>query len=51
MLKHQEAIVKATVPVLQEYGEKITTAFYASLFEAHPSLFNIFNQTTLAMQA
>ena len=43
MLKHQEAIVKATVPVLQEYGEKITTAFYASLFEAHPSLFNIFN--------
>ena len=43
MLKQQEAIVKATVPILQQYGEGITTAFYASLFEAHPSLFNIFN--------
>lgn len=39
----QTAIVKATVPVLQEYGEAITGFFYRSLFEAHPELYDIFN--------
>jgi nitric oxide dioxygenase len=43
MLQQQKDIVKATVPVLQQYGEKITTAFYASLFAAHPALLNVFN--------
>jgi nitric oxide dioxygenase len=43
MLQQQKEIVQATVPVLQQYGEAITTAFYGTLFEEHPSLFNIFN--------
>lgn len=38
-------IIKATVPVLQEHGEKITTRFYQLMFENHPELKNIFNQT------
>lgn len=36
-------VIKATVPVLAEYGEKITTRFYQQMFEAHPELLNIFN--------
>lgn len=43
MLQRQKEIVQATVPVLQQYGEKITTVFYGTLFDEHPSLFNIFN--------
>jgi len=43
MLQQQKEIVQATVPVLQQYGEAITTAFYGTLFNEHPSLFNIFN--------
>lgn len=38
-------IVKATVPVLQERGADITKRFYQLLFEKHPELKNIFNQT------
>jgi len=37
------AIVKSTVPVLEQHGEKITTRFYQLMFEAHPELLNIFN--------
>ncbi|MGP4059630.1 NO-inducible flavohemoprotein [Halobacillus sp. H74] len=37
--------IKATVPVLAEHGEAITTHFYKRLFEDHPELKNIFNQT------
>jgi len=36
-------VIKSTVPVLEEYGEKITTRFYQQMFEAHPELLNIFN--------
>lgn len=36
-------IVKSTVPVLEEHGEKITTHFYKIMFENHPELLNIFN--------
>lgn len=36
-------IVKSTVPVLEEYGEQITTCFYQLMFESHPELLNIFN--------
>ncbi|RKQ32995.1 NO-inducible flavohemoprotein [Oceanobacillus halophilus] len=37
--------VKSTVPVLQEYGTVITKRFYQMMFENHPELKNIFNQT------
>jgi nitric oxide dioxygenase len=44
MLSEQHrSIVRATVPVLQEYGEAITKAFYDELFTAHPELLNMFN--------
>lgn len=36
-------VIKSTVPVLQEHGEKITTHFYQTLFTNHPELLNIFN--------
>jgi len=39
----QHDIIRATVPVLRTYGESITRAFYASMFEAHPELYDIFN--------
>ncbi|WP_201534862.1 globin domain-containing protein [Psychrobacter immobilis] len=38
-------IVKATVPVLEEHGKAITTVFYKNMFEAHPELLDIFNET------
>jgi nitric oxide dioxygenase len=43
MQQAQKDIVKATVPVLQQYGEAITTEFYRTLFTEHPALLNIFN--------
>ncbi|PYH76981.1 hypothetical protein BO82DRAFT_395714 [Aspergillus uvarum CBS 121591] len=39
----QKAIVKSTIPALQEHGVTITTLFYKRLLEAHPELKNIFN--------
>lgn len=36
-------LVKSTVPVLEQHGEKITTRFYQLMFGAHPELLNIFN--------
>jgi nitric oxide dioxygenase len=39
----QHDIIRATVPVLREHGETITRQFYASMFEKHPELYNIFN--------
>ncbi|ASK62645.1 nitric oxide dioxygenase [Virgibacillus phasianinus] len=38
-------IIKATVPVLEEHGTEITKVFYQRMFEGHPELKNIFNQT------
>ncbi|PKD99989.1 globin domain-containing protein [Macrococcoides caseolyticum] len=38
-------IVKATIPVLEEHGTEITSAFYKHMFEAHPELLNVFNKT------
>ncbi|WP_088105810.1 NO-inducible flavohemoprotein [Halalkalibacter urbisdiaboli] len=38
-------VVKSTVPVLAIHGEAITKRFYQMLFEAHPELLNMFNQT------
>lgn len=41
--KKQIEIVKSTVPVLEQHGEKITTRFYQLMFGNHPELLNIFN--------
>jgi len=38
-------IIKSTAPVLEVHGKDITTVFYKRLFESHPELLNIFNQT------
>ena len=38
-------IVKATVPVLEEHGTAITTVFYQNMFNEHPELLDIFNET------
>jgi len=38
-------IIKATLPVVKDHGEKITTAFYKRMFKNHPELKNIFNMT------
>jgi nitric oxide dioxygenase len=38
-------IVKSTVPVLEEHGTAITKSFYHQMFNDHPELKNIFNQT------
>lgn len=46
MLNEQEkAIIKETVPVLQEKGTEITSYFYKRMFNQHPELKNMFNQT------
>jgi nitric oxide dioxygenase len=41
----QMALVKATAPVFAEHGATITKHFYKRMFEAHPELKNLFNQT------
>ncbi|KAK3186730.1 hypothetical protein K4F52_004476 [Lecanicillium sp. MT-2017a] len=49
----QIAIVKSTVPILQQHGETITRTFYGNMLSAHPELKNIFslrNQSTGAQQ-
>lgn len=38
-------IVKSTVPILEERGTEITSAFYKRMFKNNPELKNIFNQT------
>ncbi|MDR5749606.1 NO-inducible flavohemoprotein [Caballeronia sp. LZ024] len=40
----QIARVKATAPVLAEYGTTITKHFYKRMFANHPELKNVFNQ-------
>jgi len=41
----QKEIIKSTAPILEVKGEEITTRFYNMLFQNHPELLNIFNQT------
>lgn len=43
LTQETKAIIKSTVPVLEQHGTAITTVFYKNLFEAHPELLNIFN--------
>lgn len=38
-------IIKATLPIVREHGESITKHFYKRMFQNHPELKNIFNQT------
>ena len=46
MLNEKEkGIIKETVPVLQEKGTEITSYFYNRMFNQHPELKNMFNQT------
>ena len=46
MLTEQEKdIIKQTVPVLQDKGVEITSFFYNRMFNEHPELRNMFNQT------
>lgn len=46
MLDQQtKEIIKATVPVLEQYGTTITQTFYKNMFAAHPELLNVFNKT------
>lgn len=42
--KETIATVKATAPVLQQHGEKITTRFYQILFQNYPEVKAYFNQ-------
>ncbi len=42
------AIVKSTVPLLESGGEALITYFYATLFDEHPQLRAIFNQSNQA---
>lgn len=39
------AIIKSTVPVLAEHGHSITRVFYQRLFDNHPEMKHIFNQS------
>jgi nitric oxide dioxygenase len=43
--QEQVQLIKATVPALQAHGQAITTLFYKTVLEEHPSLHSIFNQT------
>lgn len=42
----QLALIKATVPVLQQHGEAITKEMYSTLIAAHPGLRDIFSHTS-----
>lgn len=45
------AIIKATIPVLEERGTEITTLFYKTMLSDHKELLNIFNKTNQAKGA
>ena len=38
-------IIKSTIPVLEEHGLTITTAFYEKMFRNNPEMRNVFNMT------
>ncbi|MGX9975845.1 globin domain-containing protein [Staphylococcus gallinarum] len=45
LTENEKAIIKETVLVLQEKGTEITSFFYKRMFNQHPELKNMFNQT------
>lgn len=45
LTEKEKAIIKETVPVLQDKGTEITSFFYKRMFNEHPELKNMFNQT------
>lgn len=45
LTENEKAIIKETLPVLQEKGTEITSFFYKRMFNQHPELKNMFNQT------
>ena len=45
---HQIQLIKATVPILRQYGKEITTKFYKDLLTDHPALNEVFNQANQA---
>lgn len=42
------AVIKSTIPLLEEHGEAITKTFYQRMFKHNPQLKNIFNMTNQA---
>lgn len=40
-----QAVITSMAPVLQEYGQAITTRFYQMMFHHHPELLNMFNHS------
>ncbi|EPQ26221.1 uncharacterized protein PFL1_06156 [Pseudozyma flocculosa PF-1] len=47
LTSQQVAIIQATVPVLKQHGEHITTTFYRHLLEENPALKNVFGMTNM----
>ncbi|QKX56946.1 uncharacterized protein TRUGW13939_04054 [Talaromyces rugulosus] len=45
MTPEQIKIISQTVPVVQQFGETITTVFYKDMLNAHPELNSVFNST------
>lgn len=45
MTPEQVQLIKATVPVLRQYGTDITSSFYKDMLANHPELNDIFNRT------
>lgn len=45
LTQEEKGIILETVPVLQEKGTEITSKFYGRMFNQHPELRNMFNQT------
>lgn len=45
LTEEQVKIVKATVPVLQEHGNTVTTVFYKNILTENPELNSVFNTT------
>lgn len=41
----QTDLIKATIPILKQHGDTISTVFYRNMLEAHPDLNSVFNTT------
>ncbi|MDE3105684.1 MAG: bacitracin resistance protein BacA [Acidobacteriota bacterium] len=48
MLPEQMQIIKATVPLLQQHGTRITQVFYSQMFAEHPELRQQFDMAAQA---